>query len=230
MDGEDPKQNIDNPAPNQGAQGAFHGPVTIINPGNQPIPPHERPMTAISPKVVLIAGVAAAFINTIIIAALVVYGWPVQGSISVEIGVTGQGIELIKIPAGSFLMGSTDDDPQADEDEKPLHVLDLPIYWIDKTEVTNAQFRPFVDGDGYTNSEYWTAAGWHWRVTEDITQPLFGDNSDWNDDQQPVGGISWYEAVAYAHWLSKYTSQDFRLPTEVEWKKVARGIDGRIYP
>ncbi|WP_165774509.1 formylglycine-generating enzyme family protein [Candidatus Viridilinea mediisalina] len=138
--------------------------------------------------------------------------------------------ELVKVPAGPFLMGSTDADIRARDNEKPQHELTLPDYWIGHTEVTNAQFRPFVEGDGYTNIAYWTEAGWAWRVAEKISQPMFWEDSLFNGDDQPVVGVSWYEAVAYVRWLSAQIGHTFRLPTEAEWEKAARGPDGRIYP
>jgi formylglycine-generating enzyme required for sulfatase activity len=137
---------------------------------------------------------------------------------------------MVEIPAGPFLMGSSDADPLANDNEKPQHTVELPTYWIGTTEVTNAQFRPFVEGDGYNNPDYWTEAGWEWRTAEDITQPQFWDDTEWNGNEQPVIGISWYEAVAYARWLSTQTGHDFRLPTEAEWEKAARGREGLIWP
>jgi len=136
--------------------------------------------------------------------------------------------ELVQVPAGPFLMGSSADDPMASDDERPQHSLTLPAYWIGKTEVTNAQFRPFVEGDGYTNRDYWTADGWAWKSSR--RQPYYWDDAEWNGDQQPVVGVSWYEAVAYVRWLSAQTGHPFRLPSEAEWEKAARGSDGRIWP
>ena len=138
--------------------------------------------------------------------------------------------ELIKIPAGPFLMGSSDADPLADSDEKPQHRPDLPDYWIGKTPVTNAQFRPFIEGDGYRNKRYWTEAGWKWREEGKILRPDYWDNAKWNSDLFPVVGISWFEAVAYCRWLSAQTGQAFRLPSEAEWEKAARGPGGFIWP
>ncbi len=138
--------------------------------------------------------------------------------------------ELVKIPAGPFLMGSSDADTLAYDDEKPQHQLELPTYWIGKTPVTNAQFRPFVAGDGYTNRDYWTEAGWQWREQEKIITPNFWNDAQWNGDDYPVVGINWFEAVAYCRWLSAQTGYDIRLPTEAEWEKAARGPDGRIWP
>ncbi|MBP1468316.1 SUMF1/EgtB/PvdO family nonheme iron enzyme [Candidatus Chloroploca sp. M-50] len=137
---------------------------------------------------------------------------------------------LIHIPAGPFLMGSSAADGMAYADEKPQHTLMLPDYWIGKTPVTNAQFRPFVEGDGYTNPAYWTKESWAWREQEEIVTPRWWNDSTWNGAQHPVVGVSWFEAVAYCRWLSAQTGHEFRLPTEAEWEKAARGTDGRIWP
>jgi formylglycine-generating enzyme required for sulfatase activity len=147
--------------------------------------------------------------------------------IEIAPGVT---MEFVEVPAGPFLMGSSDADQDARDDEKPQHELYLPTYWIGKTPVTNAQFRPFVKGDGYTNRDYWTKDGWQWRITNQRRQPRLWDNQKWNGAEYPVVGITWYEAMAYTAWLSTQTGDDCRLPTEAEWEKAARGTDGRIYP
>jgi formylglycine-generating enzyme required for sulfatase activity len=138
--------------------------------------------------------------------------------------------ELVEVPAGSFLMGSTDADPMADMNEKPQHSVELETYWIGKTEVTNAQFRPFVEGDGYTNRDYWTEAGWAWREENNITEPEFWNDPTWSGADQPVVGISWFEAIAYCRWLSARTGIEFYLPSEAEWEKAARGTEGLIWP
>ncbi|MEI6180663.1 MAG: SUMF1/EgtB/PvdO family nonheme iron enzyme [Chloroflexales bacterium] len=132
--------------------------------------------------------------------------------------------EMVEVPVGSFLMGSSDANAEW-KGEKPQHTLTLPTYWIGKTEVTNAQFRPFVEGDGYTNRDYWTEAGWTWRQANNVTRPEY-----WNGPDYPVVGVSWFEAVAYCRWLSKQTGIAFRLPTEAEWEKAARGPDGLLWP
>ncbi|MBP1466273.1 SUMF1/EgtB/PvdO family nonheme iron enzyme [Candidatus Chloroploca sp. M-50] len=137
---------------------------------------------------------------------------------------------LVKVPAGPFLMGRSDADTMAEANEKLQHTLTLPDYWIGKTPVTNAQFRPFVEGDGYTNPAYWTKVGWEWRAKERIVRPGFWNATKWNGDDYPVVGVSWFESVAYCRWLSVQTGHAFRLPTEAEWEKAARGTDGRIWP
>jgi formylglycine-generating enzyme required for sulfatase activity len=137
---------------------------------------------------------------------------------------------MVEVPAGPFLMGSSDKDKLADDDEKPQHRLELPTYFIGKTPVTNAQFRPFVEGDGYRNRDYWTEVGWEWREKDGITRPEYWDNAKWNGTTYPVVGVSWFEAVAYCRWLAAQTGTPFRLPTEAEWEKAARGPEGLIYP
>ncbi|MEW5958620.1 MAG: SUMF1/EgtB/PvdO family nonheme iron enzyme [Chloroflexota bacterium] len=122
--------------------------------------------------------------------------------------------ELILIPAGDFLMGSDPKkDKQADDDEQPQHRLFLPIYSIAKTPVTNAQFAAFVQATNYQPPSLWESR-----------QPP-ADTQD-----HPVVRVSWHDAVAYCRWLAEVTAKPYRLPTEAEWEKAARGPDGRIYP
>jgi formylglycine-generating enzyme required for sulfatase activity len=143
----------------------------------------------------------------------------------------GAALELIEIPEGPFLIGSSrDKDRDARDDEKPQRQLYLPTYWIGKTPVTNAQFRLFVEGDGYSNRAYWSDDGWQWRTEYKRTQPAYWNDKKWNGDTQPVVGVTWYEAMAYCRWLSAQTGDNYCLPSEAEWEKAARGTDGRIYP
>lgn len=127
-------------------------------------------------------------------------------------------------------MGSSDTDRMASDNEKPQHRLTLPDYWIGKTPITNAQFRPFVEGDGYTNRVYWTEVGWQWRKKDKIVSPEYWNNAQWNGADYPVVGVSWYEAVAYCRWLSAQVGMVLRLPSEAEWEKAARGPAGLIWP
>ncbi|MBK9941297.1 MAG: SUMF1/EgtB/PvdO family nonheme iron enzyme [Kouleothrix sp.] len=156
--------------------------------------------------------------------------------------------ELVAVPAGDFLMGSVDTDSSARPNEKPQHTLNLPRYWIGKYPVTVAQWRRFVEDDGYRNQDYWTEAGWRFINNDSSSarpwyarlrparQPSTSNTRNlWQgpvsgDDNLPVVDVSWFEAVAYCRWLSARTKRDFRLPTEAEWEKAARGTDGRIWP
>lgn len=122
------------------------------------------------------------------------------------------GMILVFVPAGEFTMGSPNSDPQAFGNEKPEHTVYAPAFWIDRTEVTNAQYQMCV------------AAG-------ACTQPIGFDSATHNDyynDPQyaefPVILVSWRQATAYCEWAGR------RLPTEAEWEKAARGADGRLYP
>ena len=102
---------------------------------------------------------------------------------------------MILIPAGEFIMG----DNEHESDEKPAHPVKLPDYYIDKFEVTNAQYKKFCDE---TRRPYPTNAPWH--------KEYFTNNPD-----SPVMGVSWDDAAEYAKWAAK------RLPTEPEWEKAA---------
>jgi formylglycine-generating enzyme required for sulfatase activity len=126
--------------------------------------------------------------------------------------------DLIPIPAGPFLMG----------DKKYKVTLDA--FAIARYPVTNAQFRFFVNDGGYDKQAYWTGEGWQYRQQEKWTQPNYWDDTFWSIENKPVVGISWYEALAYCHWLSAKTDQTYRLPTEAEWERAARHTDGRTYP
>ena len=131
---------------------------------------------------------------------------------------------LIDIPAGEFKMG---------EDDKQ-HRVTLGEYGIGKYPVTNAQYRHFIEDGGYTekHKDAWTPAGWDLRKKNNIEKPKWWDSPQWNYDNHPVVGVSWYEAVTYCNWLTKTDSEGrkFRLPTEAEWERVASGDDGRKWP
>lgn len=110
------------------------------------------------------------------------------------------GMEMVLIPAGEFLMG---DDASAFAPEKPAHIVYLDEYWIDRYEVTNAQYRLCVEA-------------------EVCPEPGFWWNEDLNGDRQPVL-VPWKAAKTYCEWV------DGRLPTEAEWEKATRGTDGRTW-
>lgn len=138
------------------------------------------------------------------------------------------GIRLVEVPAGIFTMGSPDS--VGANDEHPQFEMAVDTFWISLTEVSNAQYQHFINANGYTNQDWWTNAGWDWRMENKITQPQYWDDEKWNEPSQPVVGVSWYEATAYTTWLTTEMGLAIRLPTEAEWEKAARGVDARIYP
>ncbi|MYF99773.1 TonB family protein [Candidatus Poribacteria bacterium] len=125
--------------------------------------------------------------------------------------------DMVLIPAGEFQMGSSD----GSLDEKPIHAVYLDAYYIDRFEVTNGQYKQFVDANPQWQkdqilSEYhdgYYLADW------------FGNDFPAGKEEYPVVYVSWYAAMAYAKWAGK------RLPTEAEWEKAARGgLVGNKYP
>lgn len=143
---------------------------------------------------------------------------------------TGEGPEIVLVPEGPFLMGSADDNEYAAIDEKPQHEVNIDAFRIGRYPVTNAQFERFIAAGGYESRDFWTDEGWSWRESQSITLPFYWDDSKWNQPDHPVVGVSWYEAMAFCRWISKQTGDEFRLPTEAEWEKAARGGESREWP
>ena len=108
---------------------------------------------------------------------------------------------MIYIPKGYFQMGSS----SGKEDEKPMHFVFTTGYFIDKYEVSNKDYAAFMLATGHPPPKFWK-------------------DSRFNEPDQPVVGVNWHDAMAYAKWKKR------RLPTEAEWEKAARGNDGRLWP
>ena len=116
----------------------------------------------------------------------------------------GDGLIMVYIPPGKFTMGSN----EGNESEKPPHDVYLDGYWLGKTEVTFDQYDRFCE------------------ETKKTKPPDEG----WGRGRRPVINISWHDADAYCKWLSEKIGLEFKLPSEAQWEKAARGSDGREYP
>ena len=111
---------------------------------------------------------------------------------------------FVLIPAQSFLMGSNDGRP----DESPVHRAWIDAFEIATCQVTNSEYAAFPNASGHAPPP-----------------------APFHDPEQPVVGVSWFEAVAYCDWLSSVSGRRLRLPTEAEWECAARGgAEGLHYP
>lgn len=133
------------------------------------------------------------------------------------------GMIMVYVPAGEFLMGSTSEDPIADDDEKPQRRVYLDAFWIDQTEVTNVMYAAFLNERGNLFE-----VGDTWLDADDPAVRLKYVDGMWQPEEgyedHPVIEVNWFGAGAYCEWVGR------RLPTEAEWEKGARGTDGRTYP
>lgn len=123
------------------------------------------------------------------------------------------GATLVCVPAGEFLMGAAGDDPQARDNEKPQHRVYLDAFWIDRTEVTNANFAKCLAEDAC-----------HPQIYEKTTTTYTAYADDPAYQEYPALVYEADVAAAYCQWAGR------RLPTEAEWEKAARGTDGRLFP
>ena len=115
---------------------------------------------------------------------------------------------LVRIPAGWFLMGSE----TGQDNEKPVHRVLVDEFLLATCQVTNAEYGRFLHGTG-------------------LPPPPFWKSPEFSHPQQPVVGVSWFEAVRYCEWLSKATGKHYRLPSEAEWERGARaGRESELYP
>jgi formylglycine-generating enzyme required for sulfatase activity len=132
---------------------------------------------------------------------------------TVPSSVTPEGMVLI--PAGEFQMGSND----GEFDEKPVHTVYVDAFYMDAYEVTNAQYKEFVDANPQWRKDHIPSRYHDGNYLKHWTGSSYGRSN------HPVVYVSWYGAMAYAEWAGK------RLPTEAEWERAARsGLLGKKYP
>lgn len=137
--------------------------------------------------------------------------------------------DFVYVPAGPFRMGDNFGDGESRE--RPVHVVELDAFYIGKYEVTNGDWKKFRDDPGYDDPKFWPGG----RVVpkDQIpywTQPQNHGGGTPDSDNYPVIGVNWDSATAYCNWLSAKTGKKYRLPTEAEWEKAARGTDQRRFP
>ncbi len=131
-------------------------------------------------------------------------GAPAAGSVIIE---PRTGLRLLRIPAGKFMMGAEDGDPN----ERPVHQVRLTEFWLGETSVANRHYRKFLEATKQSEPAYWR-------------------DRRFADPDQPVVGVSWHDAAAFCAWLSEGSEHRFALPSEAQWEYAARGTDGRAYP
>jgi formylglycine-generating enzyme required for sulfatase activity len=137
--------------------------------------------------------------------------------------------DFVLVPAGSFKMGDNfgDGEPR----ERPVHAVYLDAYYIGKYEVTNGDWKKFQNDPGYSDPKFWPNG---YVVPKDQspywTQAQNHGGATPNSDDYPVLGVNWDAATAYCNWVSAKTGKIYRLPTEAEWEKAARGTDQRRFP
>ncbi len=115
---------------------------------------------------------------------------------------------MVRIPAGWMLMGSD----RGQENERPVHRVWINAFELGTAQVTNREFAGYL------------------RATGALAPPQWHD-PDFSHPEQPVVAVSWFEALAYCEWLTGCTGRHYRLPTEAEWERAARGHrEGALYP
>ena len=116
--------------------------------------------------------------------------------------------QLVAIPAGEFLMGSD----TGQDNERPVHRVWIDAFQLSAHQVTNAEYAIYLSSEGKL-------------------QPPFFHDPAFSHPRQPVVGVSWFEATEYCAWLGSATGRTYRLPTEAEWERSARGgVESKLFP
>ncbi len=126
--------------------------------------------------------------------------------------IESESIRFRFIPGGYYLLGSPVGEPGRYADEDTPHRVRVDTFYIAVTETTNAQYTRFLKAAGHQ-------------------APLYREDKNLNDPNQPVVGVSWYDAAAFCQWLTQVTGVSHSLPTEAQWEVAARGgLTGQPYP
>ena len=130
-------------------------------------------------------------------------------------------LEMVVVPAGQFVMGSADDEPDHEKDEGPQHDVTIPkAFAVGKFEITRAQYEEFVTATGYdvgNTCSQWTGTAFHPTESSTFLSPGLKQSGE-----HPATCVSWRDAKAFAKWMSKRSGFTYRLLTEAEWEYAAR--------
>lgn len=138
--------------------------------------------------------------------------------------------EWIDIPAGRATLITERFWAQNYIPEGKPQTFFVEAFQIAKYPITNAQFELFIQAGGYDQKKWWTSDGWEAKTANDWTQPHLWNDELWNQPDQPVVAVSWYESVAFCLWLSETVGENIRLLTEQEWQHAAQGDTHWNYP
>lgn len=125
--------------------------------------------------------------------------------------VDGLNLAMVRIPAGSFIMGAPETEAGSSDDERPQHLVTVPEFCMAQTQITQAQWR--------------IVAGY-----DPVNQDLDPDPAHFKGDDRPVERVSWLDAKEFCARLSEKTGKKYRLPTEAEWEYACRAVRGFQLP
>jgi formylglycine-generating enzyme required for sulfatase activity len=128
--------------------------------------------------------------------------------------------DMVVVPAGTFAMGSPNNERARDANEGPRHRVTVKAFALGKFEVTVDQFAAFVGDTGHdmgSSCDIWLDGKWDLRPGYSFRNPGFAQSGS-----HPAACLSWDDAKAYLAWLSRKTEAGYRLPTEAEWEYAAR--------
>jgi serine/threonine-protein kinase len=224
-----PAENVSQSASQGFSQQTHHSQPQTIPPAQQPVQQNiavapEKKKAAFSPLIAAVIGISGLLLLTAIgvvgMYMLGVFGGgqtittktptPTVASSPAETPLPVVKTEMIEIPGGNFTMGRNDGELL----EKPAHEIEVKGFWMDKTEVTNAEYSEFVKAMNYKAPLNWEKGN-----------PIAGE------EMMPVRYVNLDDVKAFADWRSKRDGVNYRLPTEVEWEYAARnGSANNLYP